>query len=71
MVDTWHDASNPQPGCVHCDDSSAGPFFGAGGGHYLCTASVPCQDCADDAQTARENVAAGYGPNGEDTGYEY
>lgn len=63
---TWHFANDRDnnPECVHCTE-------GPNGGHYVCTENNPCQDCLDDALTASENVASGYGPNGEDTGAEY
>lgn len=59
--DTWHDRKTPRKGCLHCES-------GQSGGHYTCTAEKPCQDCVDEGMTAAENVAAGFGPNGEDTG---
>lgn len=61
MSDTWHDSLNPRRGCLHCAE-------GDPCSHYLCTETRPCQDCIDDALTAAENIAAGYGANGEDTG---
>lgn len=63
-ADTWHDRKAPRKGCMHCEG-------GESGGHYLCTNGEPCQDCVDEGLTAAENVTAGYGPNGEDTGSEY
>lgn len=67
MNDTWHTRSERRPKrhrrrpCLHCDDGTRGE-------HYLCSEERPCQDCVDDALTAAENIASGYGPHGEDTG---
>jgi hypothetical protein len=61
--DSWHADRALVRGCVHCADGDTR-------GHYHCRESGPCQDCTGDALTAAENVAAGYGPNGEDTGGE-
>jgi hypothetical protein len=63
-TDTWHDRKTPRKGCLHCAD-------GDGRGHYFCTEAEPCGDCVDEGLTAAENVAAGYGPHGEDTGSEH
>lgn len=59
MADTWHDATEPMKGCLHCEDGKAR-------GHYLHTEDEPCEDCVDEARTGAENIASGYGWNGED-----
>lgn len=66
MRDSWHDRkTNRQFGCRHCNE-------GGSGGHYYChEGGKPCQDCTDDALWTQENIDAGYGPMGEDTGYDY
>ena len=66
-TDTWHYRHPSSPygrQCLHCSE-------GDGQGHYLCTEEVPCQDCRDMAEWHSENIAAGYGPWGEDTGNEW
>lgn len=62
-MSTWHSYPITQDHsvCVHCYERQSG-------GHYACTEDNPCQDCTDDSLTASENIAAGYGPHGEDTG---
>ena len=57
-LDTWHDASAQVPGCCHCESGDSS--------HYVCLPGHGCQDCADDGMLVAENLAAGYGPRGED-----
>ncbi len=59
----WHDRVTSDERCEHCAAGKAG--------HYACYEGEWCQDCQDDAQTAAEDISAGYGPNGEDTGYDW
>lgn len=56
----WHNVADPvaHPDCVHCQDGDRG--------HYTCDEYDACMDCADDALYAAENVAAGWGPHGEE-----
>lgn len=65
-MSAWHNypVTQDYDECVHCYERQSG-------GHYACTEHEPCQDCIDDSLTAAENIAAGYGPNGEDTGSEH
>jgi hypothetical protein len=57
----WHKRVAGVVGCLHCEDGS----FASG--HYVCTHGAPCDDCMDAGVSAAENIAAGYGANGEDT----
>jgi hypothetical protein len=58
----WHKRVANVPGCMHCADGSHAS------GHYVCTRDAPCGDCVDEGLTAAENIAAGFGAHGEDTG---
>lgn len=58
---SWHMDRALVRGCMHC-------WEGDTRGHYHCREDAPCQDCSDGSLTAAENIAAGYGPHGEDTG---